>query len=139
MVGGNKKTCESILLKSFKIIQKKSKKKYSDLINSTITNTTPLLKMNKRTSKKGKRKSAATEVPSVLINNKMRFSLAVQYIISNTKKNKIGISFERKLAKEILENSNSNAIEFKDNQQIQVILKKRFLISSMYSKLRKSN
>jgi ribosomal protein S7 len=138
MVSGNKTTCEAILLKSLKSMQKKSKKNHIDLIHSAITNTTPLLKMNKKTPKKGKRKGKPIEIPSILTNNRIRFSLAIQYIISISRNNNMGTSFDHKLSQEIISNSkyDSNAIALKDNQQIKVLLKKRYLLSSMYSPIK---
>ena len=56
---GNKKTCENMLLKSFKSIQKSSLKSYKKIVKTAIINSASIfrivkLKQKKRKSKHGK-------------------------------------------------------------------------------------
>lgn len=134
MVKGNKKTCEKILLKSFKLFQKTSNKNHKNLILLAIINSTPVLKMNKQTKKA--KKTTIKEIPVLIINKTNRISLAIKYTLQTIKANKSGMSFNSKLAKEILLSSKnkSNSIELKNEQQKNILIKKRYLMSYKWYK-----
>jgi ribosomal protein S7 len=131
IIGGNKNTCENILLKSIKTFQKTLNKRHKNLLLLSIIYSTPILKMNKTTKKK-----LIKEIPTLLINKKNRISLAIKYIIKMAKENKTGIEFNNKLTQEILSNSqnNGNATKFQKEQQKNVLIKKRYLMNYKWHK-----
>lgn len=134
MKGGNKKTCEKILLSSIKLLQKSCKKNHQNLLKLSISNTIPLLKMNKKTPRKGKRKTKPVEVPTILMKKYLRFSLAIRFILNSSKVSNLPISFNNKLSNEILLSSknNSNSILNNIDQQKKVLMKKRYLLRLKY-------
>jgi ribosomal protein S7 len=65
MNNGSKKTSESILFKSFKKLQKSSKKQSKKVFQLAIINSTPIFKLHKIENKKQrKKKSKSTRDPS---------------------------------------------------------------------------
>ena len=126
MLNGEKKTSEKILLKSFKELQKSSKKQSKKLIELAIIFSTPVFKVHKITNKKRKKKKIK-EIPTIITAKKARISLAIKFIL-NTLKNKKSSNFYTEFNKEILLNlkSEGSAIQIKNEVQKQVLLKKHF-------------
>lgn len=60
LIHGKKKTTEKNLIKSFKKLQKSSKKNHIKVVLVAIKNLTPALKMNKQKIKKRKKKCIKT-------------------------------------------------------------------------------
>ena len=125
-----KKTDEKILIKSLKLIQKSNKKNYKNLIKESIINTTPTFKINKQSSKRGKRK-VKKEIPSFIKKDSLRTMLSVNFLISNSFKNKELNNFYKKMSQEIIKTSfqKSKSIEQKTEIQKQVLMKKRYLLN----------
>lgn len=136
---GNKNTSEKILLESIKSVQKQSSKKSKDLLLLSIINSTPILKMNKIT-KKRKRK-LIKEVPTLIVNKNSRLSLSIKYILKMASENKEGISFNNKLTKEIIMNSQNigNTIKFKNDRQKKILVQKRYLMNYKWNKKLSTN
>ena len=82
MISGNKFTCEKILFKNFKLLQKSTKKNHKDLIKSAIITVAPTIQL--RQIKKKKRKSVK-EFPYVLKKTN-RISLGIKNIIKKQTK-----------------------------------------------------
>ena len=129
MKHGKKKTAEKNLLKSLKLIQKFNKKNHKNLIKDSILNVTPTFKINKQSSKRGKRKTEK-EIPAFNKKDSLRTVLAVNFLVTASLKNKDLKTFYRKLAQEIIETSvqKSKSIEQKTEMQKQVLLQKRYLL-----------
>jgi len=149
MINGKKKTSEKILLKSFKEIQKNSKKQSEDLIKLAIIHSTPIFKLHRIINKnrkkkknkknqtfiiklqkiknKNKKKKKVKEIPAFITKTISRTSLAIKFILSSIK-NKKSNNLYIKLKQEILTAAQSKgpSIELKNNLQKQILLKKRF-------------
>lgn len=126
MINGKKKTSEKILLKSFKEIQKNSKKQSEDLIKLAIIHSTPIFKLH-RIINKNRKKKKVKEIPAFITKTISRTSLAIKFILSSIK-NKKSNNLYIKLKQEILTAAQSKgpSIELKNNLQKQILLKKRF-------------
>jgi small subunit ribosomal protein S7 len=126
MLNGAKKTGEKILLKSFKELQKCSKKQPKRLIELAIIFSTPIFKIHKITNKKRKKKNIK-EIPTIITAKSARISLAIKFIL-NALKNKKSNHFYTEFNKEIILNVKKEgfAIQRKNEVQKQVLLKKHF-------------
>ena len=96
MKNGKKHTCEKILLKSSKLLQKSSKKNFKNLVQLAIINTTSAFKLNEQVMKKGKRKSKKV-TPSFIIKDSLRIMTALKFIKSTIQKNKNSNNFYKNL------------------------------------------
>nr|YP_009495530.1 ribosomal protein S7 [Psammoneis japonica]AWQ64260.1 ribosomal protein S7 [Psammoneis japonica] len=110
---GHKKTCEKILLKSIKLIQKFSDKNEKDLIKQTIVNNAPILQVKQIKRKRKKLK----EFPFI-ITRKIRIFFAIKLILE-TSKQKLSRNFANKLKQEILLSANSSGEGIKEKKAIQ--------------------
>ena len=128
MKNGKKYTCEKILLKSSKLLQKSSKKNFQNLVQLAVINTTSAFKLNEQVMKKGKRKSKKI-TPSFIIKDSLRIMTALKFIKNTVQKNKSSTNFYKNLANEILASSSlkSQSIEQKTKLQTQILLNKRYL------------
>jgi len=126
MLDGVKETSEKILLKSFKELQKSSKKQSKKLIELAIIFATPIFKVHKITNKKRKKKNIK-EIPTIIATKRAKISLAIKFILT-TLKNKKSNYFYTEFNKEILLNvkNEGSAIQIKNEVQKQVLLKKHF-------------
>ena len=126
MLDGEKKTGEKIFLKSFKDLQKFSKKQSKKLIELAIIFSTPIFKVHKITNKKRKKKNIK-KIPTIITAKKARISLAIKFILSALK-NKKSNYFYTEFRKEILLSVKNEgpAIQMKNEIQKQVLLKKHF-------------
>lgn len=79
MSEGNKSTCEKVIFKNIKLLQKTSKKNHTDLIKLAVINSSPVIQL--RQIRKKKRKSIK-EFPYVL-KKQNRISLGVKMIVKN--------------------------------------------------------
>jgi ribosomal protein S7 len=129
MKHGKKKTAEKILIKSLKLIQKLNKKNHKNLIKDSIINVTPTFKINKQSSKRGKRK-VEKKIPAFVKKNSLRTVLSVNFLVSASLKNKDLKTFYGKLAQEVIETSfqKSKSIEQKTEIQKEVLMQKRYLL-----------
>ena len=128
MKNGKKYTCEKILLKSSKLLQKSSKKNFQNLVQLAVINTTSAFKLNEQVMKKGKRKSKKI-TPSFIIKDSLRIMTALKFIKNTVQKNKSSTNFYKNLANEILASSSlkSQSIDQKTKLQTQILLNKRYL------------
>ena len=126
---GNKKTCESILLKSFKNIQKSSLKSHKKITKIAIIYSVSIFRMIKLKQKKRKKKNVK-EVPAFIFNNFERVSWSLKIILTSSKKQNSN-NFYKKLKKEIITNSKNkgNVIDKKTELNKQILLKKRLFIN----------
>ena len=128
MINGGKHTSEKILLKSSKLLQKSSKKKFQNLMQLAIINATSTFKLNEQIVKKSKRKSKEI-IPLFILRNSLRTMTALKYIKTTVCKKGNSISFHKSLTKEILASSTlkGQSVEQKTKLQIQILLNKRYL------------
>ena len=127
MKGGNKSTVEKSLIKSLKILQKNSNKQHKDLIKLAIINSTPSLKVNKTTLKKGRKKT--TKISAEFIKtNSLRNNLAIKGLKNSAEKHKFK-HFADKFAKELIDSSKLEGYSIEKNAEIQkqALLNKRYL------------
>ena len=125
---GNKETCENILLKSLKNIQKNSFKSYKKIIKTAIINSASIFRITKLKQKKRKKKSVK-EIPTYIFNNFERISWSLKSILTYSKKQNEN-NFYNKLKKEILINSKNkgNSVDKKIDQHKQILTKKRLFL-----------
>ena len=128
LVNGNKKTCESIILKTFKKIQKNSIKSHNKVVKLAIKNSALSFRINKLKKKTGKKKSTK-EIPVFISDNFERISWSLNYILQTSKK-KHNTQFYKTLQNEFLLNSQykGNAIKIKTELHKQVLLKRRLFL-----------
>ena len=128
MKNGKKRTGEKILLKFSKSLQKSTTKKFQNLVQLAIINSTPAFKLNEQTMKKGKRKSKKI-APSFIMKDSLRIMTAVKYIKGAARKDKNPTNFYRRLNNEVLEASSfkGQSVEQKNKLQNQILLNKRYL------------
>ena len=124
VIKGKKSKSEKIVLKSFKTIQRESKKRSEKLLQLALIFNTPLFKINKITNKKKKKKKQKTKIiPAFISQESSRISIAIKYIVKTTQKRKSN-SLIQKFFKEILTSSQdkSQTIEIKKETQQQILL-----------------
>lgn len=128
---GNKKTCETVLLKSFKNIQKFCKKPHQTLIKLAIIKSTSTFRLIKLKQKKRKIKKIkkSKEIPIFISSNHERISWSLKYILETTKK-KTTNKFYKNLKQEIIFSSQNegDSTKIKTNLHKQIITKKRLFL-----------
>lgn len=123
VVRGKKNKSEKILLKGFKAIQTESKKSSKKLLQFALIFNIPILKVNKITNKKRKKKKQKTKIiPAFISQKSSRISIALKYIISTAYKKKAN-SLAQNFLEEILASSQnrSQTIEIKKETQQQIL------------------
>jgi ribosomal protein S7 len=125
---GNKKTCETILLKSFKNIQKISQKPHKKTIKLAIINSASTFRVVKLQQKNRKKKSVK-EIPTFIPNTFERISWALKFIVNSSKKQNTN-KFYKKLEQELIINSQNkgNAVKHKIELHKQILTKKRLFL-----------
>jgi ribosomal protein S7 len=125
---GNKKTCESILLTSFKTLQKSSLKSYKKIIKIAVINSASIFRIVKLKQKKRKKKSVK-EIPTFIFNNFERISWSLKVILTYSKKQNAN-TFYKKLKQEIIINSKNkgSTIDKRIESHKQILPKKRLLL-----------
>lgn len=129
MSKGGKIQSEKLLLKSIKELNKFSAKPAKKLFQLSIIQASPVFKLHTSIDKKRKKKkSKVHETPSFIPTSKSRTSLAIKYILSNTKKQSIN-KFPQKLKKELLEVliAKNQFTHHKIELQKKIISKKNYL------------
>jgi len=127
---GNKKTCEIILLKCFKNLQKSSNKCHKKVFQLALINSTPVFRIivlkNKKIRKKNRK---SKEIPKLITKDFERISWSMKYILNFTKQGFV-TSSRVKLGQEIILSAQKkgNAAKKVLNYQKQSILNKRFLL-----------
>jgi len=128
MSHGQKVTCEKILIKTLKNLQKLNNKNYKNILQLFIESLTPVFKFNKQSKKRGKKKNIVY-TPYLIPNNALRISFALKLLKLTLLKNKKG-EFTTNLTQEILTavlfNGNSSSSEKKNEVQKQVLAQKRY-------------
>lgn len=100
---GGKSQSEKLLLKSVKELNKFSTKPVKKLFQLGLIQASPIFKLHSSIAKKRKKKKRKVhETPSFISNSHNRTSLAIKYILLNTKKQAIN-KFPQKLKEEIIE------------------------------------
>jgi len=129
MVNGGKKTCETILLKSFKSIQKNCKKSHKTILKLAIINSTSTFRIVYLKKKKRKRKKNPKEIPIFISNNYERIIWSINFILRITKQkntNKIYNSLKQEI---ILSSQNEgDSTKVKTDLHKRVITKKRLFL-----------
>jgi ribosomal protein S7 len=118
---GRKKTSEKILLKSFKELQKNSFKKSTKILKLALIYSTNIFKLRILRNKKKKKNKIVKKIPAFITKNS-RTSLAIKFILTNTKK-KENFKFYQKLIQEIVLNAQnkSSTIEMKNEIQQEIL------------------
>jgi small subunit ribosomal protein S7 len=102
MINGQKSTSEKILFKSFKKLQKNTKKQVKKIFKLCLINSMPIFKLQISENKKIRKKKRKPIVkPVFLLNPKTRISLSIKFILDSLKK-KSNVNYDLKLSKEIL-------------------------------------
>lgn len=127
---GNKKTCEGVLLKCFKNLQKSSNKSHKKIFKLAVINSTPVFRLivlkNKKTRKKNRK---SKEIPKLITKNSERISWSIKYILNFTKQS-FPTRLRAKLGQEIILNAQNKGNTTKKvlDHQKQSISNKRFLL-----------
>jgi ribosomal protein S7 len=129
MLDGGKKISEKIILKSFKNLQKVSKKQINNVIRLSLLYATPIFKLHKIANKKVKKKKKKIRIiPAFIPKILTRISLGIKYILFNINKKKTNKFLFNKLQEEILVIAQNNGafLEIKKETQQQTLLNKRY-------------
>jgi hypothetical protein len=125
MQNGSKQICEKNLLKSSKILQKSSKKRFQSLLQLSIINTALTFKFNEKIIKKGKRRSVKTSA-FFIISDFVRITEALKSLKMQKHKNtNIIIAFGKKVL--ISSYFKNQLTEQKTKLQTQILVNKRYL------------
>lgn len=122
MLSGNKKTCETILLKSLKTIQKYCKKPYKTILKLAIINSTSAFRLIELKQRKRRKKKNSKEIPIFISNNYERITWSLKFISQTTKK-KTTNKFYNNLKQEIISSSQNEG----DSTKIKTDLHKKIL------------
>lgn len=127
-LSGKKETSEKNLLKSLKELQKNSLKKFNNIIQLALIFTIPVFKLHVIKNKKRKKSKTNKnrEIPGFIKNKNSRISLAIKFILQNTKSN--NKTFYKKLYKEILLDAGNkgNSVKIKTDLQKNILTKKHY-------------
>lgn len=127
LVEGKKCTGEKILLKSFKDLQKNSKKQSKKILELAIVLASPTFKLHTLTKKKRKKKKGK-EIPAFISKIKIRISLAVKNImITAKKKNENSTYLNLKDELLVVAQGKGKTLELKQKDQEQILTKKHLL------------
>lgn len=127
---GNKATCEIILSKSLKLMQKSQVKSHSEIVKLAILNATPVFRImelkEKRKKKRKKGTKRAKEIPAFLSHYLFRTSNALKLMVNSAKKRTKHNSFSDQLHQEMVASSRNigETIKFKEETQKQALKKK---------------
>lgn len=124
-LNGKKETGEKNLMKSIKQLQKNSKKTSHEIFQLALINSTSVFRLHTMKIKK-KRTIKLKEIPGFIKNQNARNSMAMKFILSNTKEK--AEYFYEKINKEIVINAKNegNGVEMKNQLQKSVLNKKHF-------------
>lgn len=129
-LNGKKETSEKNLLKSVKELQKNSKKRFSKVFQLALIHSTPIFKLHKIKLKKKKKSknNRFREIPGFLKTRTSRISLALKFILKNSKKNTEYSNYSQSLSKEILicSKNKGESVRTKSELQKNVLAKKHF-------------
>lgn len=129
-LNGKKETGEKNLLKSVKELQKNSTKHSSKIFQLALVHSTPIFKLHKIKLKKKKKSknNRFREIPGFLKNRTSRISLALKFILKNSKKKFEFFNFSQNLSKEILicSKNRGESIKIKSELQKTVLSRKHF-------------
>jgi len=99
---GKKKTSEKILLRSFKNIQKTSKKSHKKILQLSVVNSLAMFRIISLKSKKKRgKKRKILEIPLFIYNDVKRISWTLKFIVISSK-NQSTHQFYKKLKQEIM-------------------------------------
>ena len=127
MKNGNKKTCETILLKSIKTIQKSCKKSYKAILKLAVINSTSTFRTIQLKKKKRKKKKPSKEIPKFILTNFKRLSWALKLISQSSKKNTFKKLYSN-LMHELITNSKNKNNTTKIDFHKQAIAQKRLFL-----------
>lgn len=128
MRNGEKKTVEKILLKFLKFLQKSTNKRFKNLIQVAIINSTSTFKINEQIIKRGKRKSIRS-IPSFITSDVLRVTNSFKLLRNVVFKTKNSNYFYKNLVNEFLASSQlkGQSVEKKVETQKQILMNKRYL------------
>merc|ERR1712087_232431 len=124
---GNKKTSEKILLRSFKNIQKTSKKPHKKILQLAVVNSLVMFRVvSLRSKKKRGKKRKILEIPLFIHNNLKRISWTLKFIVIYSKKQSVH-QFHEKLKQEIVNSSKNrgNLIDKKIESNKDILIRQK--------------
>lgn len=124
MKNGNKKTCENVLLKSIKTIQKSCDKSHKTILKLALINSTSTFRVIKLKRKRRKKKVSSKEIPKFLLSDYKRISWSLKFITQATKKTS-NKKFYNNLKQEIITNSRDSENLTKIELHKQAVTQKR--------------
>ena len=126
---GKKETCEKIILKSFKKIQKKQRKPHKKVIKLAIMNSAPIFRIIKL-KKKIRKKKQVKEIPKFVNNMHERIAWSLKILTQTTRKSKVKENFSTKLTDELLLNAKnkSESVSLKTELHKQALTKKHLFL-----------
>lgn len=136
MFNGRKETCEKIIKSSLKQIQRKTEKNYKKILQLFIINLTPMLKFNKLSKKRGKKKKVLF-TPFLISNNELRINFGLKLLKTTLLKNKKNNTVNN-LTHEIINFylfDKSETIEKKTDLQKKILSQKRYFYKFRWYKL----
>jgi ribosomal protein S7 len=129
---GNKKTCEIIVFKSFKRLQKLSNKPLKKVLKLAVKNSAPIFRivtLRKKKIKKNKKKPDK-KVPTFVTKDFERISWGLKYMVRSAKKLAL-TNFYKNLSSELVSTAKnySESITFKKELQQEAVINERFLLN----------
>ena len=120
---GVKTHSEKIIKKSFKQLQKNSKKKHLEIIKKSFVNSSPIL-----TIKKIKRKKKQIKEFPYILKKQIRLFFGLKFMLNELKKSKSNKSFHNNFSEEILLTSQNkgNTVKLKKDLYEQSFQKKKY-------------
>nr|QUS63600.1 ribosomal protein S7 [Haslea silbo] len=136
MIKGNKTTCENILVKSLKRIQKLHIKPHSEITKIAILNVTPVFRVielqEKRKKKRKKGVKRSKEVPAFLSHYNFRTSWAFKFLLDSVRKRSKSHKFFDELQQEIVSTSQNNGKSIQVKTETQKLALKKKLYFKYY-------
>nr|YP_010516648.1 ribosomal protein S7 [Haslea pseudostrearia]UXN44191.1 ribosomal protein S7 [Haslea pseudostrearia] len=127
---GNKETCENLLGKSLKLMQKSQVKSHAEIIKLAVLNTTPVFRVIELKEKLKKKKKKGTkrskEIPAFLSHYTFRTSRALRFMADSIKKRPKNSSFSDQLHQELVlaSQNNGESVKLKTETQKQALKRK---------------
>lgn len=112
---GNKRTCEKLILTSFKLLQKKEKKNHKTVFKAALISTLPFITIKQQIVNKKKR--TYKEYPLITV-NKTRINTAIKQMKLNSNKNLEKINFYKKFNKELLLSSQNQSYSVINKEEL---------------------
>lgn len=133
ILNGNKQTCEKIIIKSFKKIQKNlSSKSHKPILKLAIINSTSAFRLFqlKQKKRKIKKQKQTKEIPIFISNNFKRIVWALKFIVQTTKSFSKNNKISELLKQELVNNAQNseNSLKIKNDLHKKTVTYKRLFL-----------